>query len=80
MDSDCRYEDDDGYEEGDALSPDRQRWLEILEGYRIPPDTWAAHMVWVNSGYSWREAEDYARQAQQAWEEFRAGLRSDWVV
>jgi hypothetical protein len=80
MSVDIRYDDDNGYEEGDDITPDRARWLEILERHGLPWDTWAAHMAWVYSSYSWDEAEAYAAKAHQMWEAFKAGRRADWVV
>ena len=71
---------DEGYDPEIPQSADRLRWLEILESYDIPLDTWAAHMTWVYAWYSWEEAEEYAKRAHQAWEEFNAGLRTNLVV
>lgn len=65
---------------GERFSGDRVRWRAILYRYQIPEGTWAAHVIWVLSAHSWHEAEDHARKAQDAWNEYICGRRDDWLL
>jgi hypothetical protein len=80
MCAESQNEEDDGYDPAKPPSASRHRWLKLLLEYEIPPHTHAAHMIWVYSYDSWRDAENYAGKAALAWEEFRTGIRSSWVV
>jgi hypothetical protein len=55
-----------------------RRVRKICDRYAIPPDSFQAHRIAVESNISFASADALAARMQVAWQEYRKGLRKDW--